>query len=112
MREGVVPNGVTLAVNPFRNARELVGLNADQEKSRGRVLLLQHVENLRSPIRIGPVVKSQRNLSRTITVAPHPVRLRQVLENFVSDEMVVGIDGQIASSMRGLVFDTQNFALA
>src|SRR5579864_4315224 len=103
MREGVVPNGVAFPINPFRDARELVGLNADQEKSRGRVLLLEHVENLRSPIRVGAVVKSQRNLRRTITVAPHPVRLGQVPENFIRDEAAVGVDGQIAGSMRWLV---------
>src|SRR5450631_3357153 len=105
MRKSVVPDRVALVVNPFRDTGELVGLDADQEESSSRILLLEDVENLWSPLRIRTVVKGECNLVRAVTVAADAVGLRQVLEDLVGDHVASCIHRQIARAMRGLVFD-------
>src|SRR5437868_6424884 len=107
MGKGMVPDRVALVINALGNAGEFVGLNADQKESRSRVFALQHVENLRSPLRIGAIVKRQSNLVRTISITAEPIRLRQSLKDLVGDQLRVRIDRQITSAVRGLVFNAK-----
>src|ERR1022692_1054161 len=112
MRKGVVPDGTAFAVNAFRDAGKLIGLDADQEKSSRCMLLFKHVENLRSPIRVGAIVKGQRDLIRAVAVTSNPVRLGKALEYLVGDEVAICVDREITKSMSGLVLDAQDLALA
>src|ERR1700721_4524287 len=107
MREGVVPDGAAFAVNAFRDAGKLIGLDAAQEKSSRCMLLFKHGENLRRPIRVGAIVKGQRDLIRAVAVTSNPVRLGKALEYLVGDEVAICVDGEIRKPMRGVFLDAQ-----
>src|SRR5436190_17224842 len=112
MSEGVIPDLVAFIVDALGDARELVGLNSDQEKSCGSMLSLQNVENLGRPLRIGPVVERDDDLMGTEAVTAHTIRFGQRLEVLVRDEAVIRVNRQVACAVRGPVFDAQNLALA
>src|SRR5882762_8695285 len=59
MREGVISNFVAFGVLALENIRPLVGHVADHEEYSGYVLLLQNVQNLRGPLRIGTIIKGK-----------------------------------------------------
>ncbi len=112
MGKRVVADAMTFVINAFCQARELVGLNADEEKCCGSVLMLEHIEDLRRPLRIGAVVKSERDQVATVTVTRHAIRFGQVLKIFVGDHLGVRIDGEVASAGGGTILDAQNLPLA
>src|SRR5437762_11732168 len=100
MREGVIPDRVAFPINALGKPRELIRLNPDQKESCGGVLLLEHVQDLWSPLRIRAVIERNRNFVQTVPVTAYAVRFRQVLENFVGDQLAIGIDRQIRSEER------------
>ena len=112
MSEGVVADGVAFVIDAFGDPRKFVGLNADQKKRGLSVLPLQHVENLRRPLRIGAVVKRQNYFVWTITVTRHAIGFWQVLEILIGNYLCICIDGEVACAVSGTVFDAQDFALA
>src|SRR5579872_2658831 len=112
MGERVVPDGVTFSINPLGDARELIGLYADQKERGGRILFLQHIENLRSPLGVGAVVKRKRNFVRTVAIASDSVWFGQRLKDFVGNQFAVWVNGKVARAMAGLVFNAQDFATA
>ena len=61
MSEGVVPDLMSLGVNARREIREFISLNSDQEKSSRRLLALQNIQDLRSPVRIRTVIEGYGN---------------------------------------------------
>ena len=108
----MIPNRVPFRINPLCQPGKFVRLNANQEECCGRFFLLQHIEDLRSPLRIRAIIKRDCHLIRTVAVTAHAVRLGQVLENFVRDQLAVGIYGEIPRAVGRLLFDAENFPLA
>src|SRR5579862_9648830 len=112
MRERMVPDGVTFSINALGDARELIGLYANQKECGGRILFLQHIENLRSPLGIGAIVKSDGNFIRAVAIAPDSVWFGQRLKDFVGNQFAVWVNGKVACAMAGFVFNAQDFAAA
>src|SRR5712672_3002407 len=111
MGERMIPNLMSLPVSALHYARELVGLQSDHEKCRGRLLALEHVEDLGRPRRIGAIVKGQRHLVRTVAVAPYTIGFWQRLKILIRDQIRCGVDDQIACSRRWALLNTKNFPL-
>ena len=76
------------------------------------MLLFEHVENLGRPLRVGPIIKRDRDFVGAVAVARHTVRFGQRLKDFVGDQLGVGIDREVANAGSGLVFNAQDLALA
>ena len=76
MGEGVVPDCIAFFVDAFRDARKSIGFDADEEKCRSRMFFLERIENLRRPLRIGPVIEGECNFVWAVAVASHAVRFR------------------------------------
>src|ERR1700722_1500981 len=112
MRERVIPDRVALLIDTLRDARELVRLNADQEESCRGIFFAKHVENFRSPLRVWSIIKRDRDFIRAVTVTADSIRLGQSLEDFVGDQLAVGIDRQIARAMGRRTLDAQDFPLS
>ncbi len=59
MSEGMISNFVAFGILALENIRPLVGHVADHEEHARYVLLLQNVQDLRGPLRIGAIVKGK-----------------------------------------------------
>ena len=92
MGEGVVADFVAFGINPLGKAGILLRLHADQEKGRLDAFLLQHVEDLRRPLRVGAVVEGNCNFLGRAAVHVHRVRRRQSLKRLVGHQVGFGID--------------------
>ena len=64
MGEGVVPQLMTFLENALDQTRLGLCLFSYHKEGRGNFFPFENIENLRSPIRIGAVIKSQSNLIR------------------------------------------------
>ena len=85
MREGVVADLMAFANVALQQVDVVLRLLADHHESGLHVVLLQHVENLRRPDRVGTVVEGQRKLVRMVAVLLDDVRPRQRLHVLVGD---------------------------
>src|SRR3982751_477217 len=79
MSEGVIAYLVAFGYLALQQVRVSLAVQTDDEKSGRHVLLLQHVEDLRSPIRVRSVIKGDGKLARGSTIARDDVRRREVL---------------------------------
>src|SRR5260370_5183847 len=111
MGKSMIPGGGSRLVDTLRQSRELVSLNADQEKGCGCVLSLQDVENFGSPFGVRSVVKGESDLIRTVSIPSHAVGLGQGLEILVRNLFRIRVNGELSGAVRLLVFYTQNLAL-
>ena len=59
MSKGMISNFMAFGILALQNIRPLVGHVADHEEHTGYVLLLQNIQDLRSPFRIGTIVKGK-----------------------------------------------------
>ena len=64
MGEGVIPQLMPLFENALNQAGLRLRLLPHHKEGRGNFFPFENIENLRSPIRIGAVIKSQSNLIR------------------------------------------------
>ena len=76
------------------------------------MLTLQDVENLRRPVRIGTVVKGNRELRLARAITRHAIRQWERLEDFPIDQPGRRVSGQIAPAIRWTRLDAQDFTLA
>src|ERR1035438_4856441 len=74
------------------------------------MLAFKHVENFRSPLRIGTVVKGNREVVLTGAIARDTIRLGQTLEGLAVNESSLLVDGQLALAITRLRLDMENFA--
>src|SRR5919109_1618976 len=86
MSERMVPDLVAFAIDALGDVTEFIRLDADQEKRCRSVFTLEHVQDFGRPLRIGPIVKSYRDLVAASSVARHTVRRWQRREGFVGDK--------------------------
>src|SRR5208337_3519335 len=91
MSEGVVSDLVTFVVNALGNAGIFFRFDADEEERCLHALLLQYVEDLRRPLRVGTIIEGEGDLVWRTAVHIDLVRRRQVLEDLVANQ-VVGIN--------------------
>ncbi len=113
MGEGVVADLVSFVEDPLGNAWKFLDLGADLEERRLHPVLLQHVEDLRRPLGIGPVVERDRDfLFLRAAVHVDHVGHRQVLENLVADQVGLGIDYDLALTGCRPRLDADDFARA
>ena len=89
-----------LAGDQPRLARHVL---ADDEEGRRDVLLLEDVEDLRSPAPVGAIVEGQRHPAGVPAVALHDVGGRQLVIEHAGDQAVVGIDLDLAVAGLGRV---------
>ena len=68
VRPGVIADLVPFLPDPADQVLVVPGLLADDKKDCRHVLALQDVENLRSPYRIGPIIKGEDDLFRLVVV--------------------------------------------
>ena len=73
MGERVIADFVPFAVHAFCHVAKFVGLDANQEKRGRHVLIFQNVQDFRCPLRVRTIIKCDRHLFRTITVAADSV---------------------------------------
>src|SRR5438270_10105591 len=105
MSKSMIPDFVALVVNAMYDSSELVRLDADDEKCGLRMLALEHIENLRSPLWIRSVIECNCDLVGAVAVTSDAVGLRQRLKVFVGDDAGIRIDGEVANPWRGTVFN-------
>src|SRR6266480_2216740 len=110
MRERMIPDLMSFMKNSRGNGGEPVGLVANQKECRGGVLLLQDVEDLWRPLRIGAIIECDYDLIGTRSVACHTIGLRQSVHHFVGDESVGMVEGDSARAVGGSGFQVQDFA--
>ena len=82
MSKGVIPDLVPFAIDALGHVGEFIGLDSDQEKGGRRLFLLEHIQNLGRPLRVGPVIKGDRNFVRARSPYRPPDRLGQRIEAF------------------------------
>src|SRR2546422_11617980 len=105
MRECMIPDLVTLAINSRGDITELLRLDSNQEKCRRRMLALEHIENLRRPLRVRPIIKRERHAIRTRSIASDAVGFRQRIEALVGDLTRIAIDREAALAIGRPSFD-------
>ena len=95
------------------------GLLADHEEGALDVVLLQDVENLRRPVRIGSVVEAERDLLRVVAVLRRRCRRADrspstpaVIDAVLRRDGVVVVHGDDAPAVLRLAGDAQDVALA
>ena len=66
MGESVIADLVTLVHHAAQQIRIRLAVLADDKKCRRNVFLFENVEDRRRPLRIGTIVKSQRDQARMI----------------------------------------------
>ena len=111
MRKRVIPDLMSLAINAAGQTPEIIRLQADQEKCCGRMLTLQNIEHLRSPLRIGAVIKRDRQLLPARSVTRHPIRFGQSVKGLKINQTCRGIYFQIAFALGGPRLNPQNLSL-
>src|SRR5271167_994794 len=111
MSKGVVSDLVTFVVNALGDTGVLLSLESDEEERRLYALLPQHVEDLRSPLRIRTIVEGNGHLVGRAAVHVDFVGRRHGLENLVTDQ-VVGIDLDLALARSWARINAQDFSLA
>ncbi len=98
MGVGVIANLVALAHEPLHQADVLGGLCAYEKECPFHIFLLEDVEDLRRPLRVGSVVEGNGNFVGMIAVVLHRVVARIDIHVLVDDELLariglIGIDG-------------------
>ena len=78
---GMIPDLVAFRHNPPNESRIMFRIYADEKESRLHVCRFQDVENLRRPFRIGPIIKSDRDLMRAARALM--IERRELRESFV-----------------------------
>src|SRR6266478_7486383 len=110
MGEGVVADLVAFVVDPSRQRRVVFRLESNEEESRRDMLGLENVKDLGSPFGIRAVVKCDRDLFGSRSIARDPIRFRQGLEDLVGDE-TARIEGDFALAIGWPSLDAQDLAL-
>src|SRR5580704_19061528 len=91
MRKGVIADLIALLVRALYQLRILIGGFADGEKCRGRMFLLEDIENFRRPRLVGTVVESQRHFVRSGAHLLDAPGQRIALVGFVVEYVARGI---------------------
>ena len=112
MGVGVIANIVALGEYPSHEIGIGLRVLADDEEARANVLLLQDIENLRRPVRIGTVVESECELAGRRTGSLNDERGWHRLIGVADDLacVVVDIEGSLAGS--GHLQHMQDLAVA
>ena len=112
MRERVIADLVPLAHVSLQQSNVLLRLLPDHQEGALHVILLQDVENPRRPDRIGPIVETQRQLVRIVSVLLDRVRPWQPDHPLVNQGEVVRVHQDRALARLRRRYDPQNVPLA
>ena len=118
VREGVVADLVAFAVDPLHGGDVVFGLLADHEEGSDDVVLLEDVEDLRRPGRVGTVVKAEGDLFGVIAVLRDGVGQGVLVHRLGDDGEVLRGDGGVvvhrdgAMAVLGRAGDAEDVAVA
>src|SRR5579863_247823 len=112
MGVSMIADLVSLAVNAL--GQRIVGfrLSPDQKECGGGVLLLKDIENLRRPLRVGPVVEGDRDLIGACPITSDAIRFRQRVHGLIADQAGGIIHGYFALPVSGRSFYVQDLAVS
>ena len=110
MRIGVAADLMPFVDHPLQEAALGKRIFTDDEEGRGYALALQHVEDLRRPLRVGPIVERQRDLARAIAGTFDQILAGQRQETRVGD-VAVGQRDYLAPACARHRGDLEDFAL-
>ena len=85
--EGVIANLVAFVINPLHDADVILRHLADHKEGALHIEFRKHVQNARSPNRVGPVVKGQRHFIGMVAITLHRVGQRIQVHALLRDHL-------------------------